>query len=247
MSNDPYSNMNNYMMEDNPFLAASDQARVPLTSAAATSSSETPAWLRETEVKKIDNFSEPQNAVAPKPIEVDQAVPRMILYTRVINLGLSICMIFVSLLSLLTTNNATTGVLAIYVVVFACLLCCFETHLKQISKIIAMNFGFLYSAKSRSAFMIFVGTILFSFSLFGKIIGLLMLANAAFNIFIIAKYPGYEDAQRQDAQAEIKDYLAANPAFTNTLVAGGLSFLSTTNTQSASNSSTNSSSQSFSV
>ena len=103
-------------------------------------------------------------------------------------------MIFVSLLSLLTTNNATTGVLACYVVVFSCLLCCFETHLKQISKIIAFNFGFLYSAKSRSAFMIFVGTILFSFSLFGKIIGCLMLANAAFNIFIIAKYPGYEDA-----------------------------------------------------
>jgi len=155
----------------------------------------------------------------------------MILYTRVINLGLSICMIFVSLLSLLTTNNATTGVLACYVVVFSCLLCCFETHLKQISKIIALNFGFLYSAKSRSAFMIFVGTILFSFSLFGKIIGCLMLANAGFNIFIIAKYPGYEDAQRQDAQSEIKDYLAANPAFASTLVTGGMttfSFLSST-------------------
>lgn len=122
-------------------------------------------------------------------------------------------MIVASLLSLLTTDNATTGVLACYVVVFSCLLCCFETHLKQISKVIAMNFGFMYSAKSRSAFMMFVGTILFSFSLFGKIIGCLMLANACFNIFIIFKYPGYEDAQRQDAQSEIKDYLAANPAF----------------------------------
>jgi hypothetical protein len=160
-------------------------------------------------------------------------------------------MIFVSLLSLLTTNNATTGVLACYVVVFSCLLCCFETHLKQISKIIAFNFGFLYSAKSRSAFMIFVGTILFSFSLFGKIIGCLMLANAGFNIFIIAKYPGYEDAQRQDAQSEIKDYLAANPAFANTLVTGGLSFLSqantTTTSTSSSNNSNSNSNQSFSV
>jgi COPI associated protein len=86
------------------------------------------------------------------------AVPRMILYTRIANLVLSICMIMVSLLSLLTTADATTGVLACYVMVFSCLLCCFETHLKQIAKIIALNFGFLYSAKSRSVFMMFVGT-----------------------------------------------------------------------------------------
>ena len=55
--------------------------------------------------------------------------------------------------------------------------------------------------------------------------------NWIVNIFIIAKYPGYEDAQRQDAQSEIKDYLAANPAFASTLVTGGMttfSFLSST-------------------
>lgn len=140
-------------------------------------------------------------------------------------------MIMVSLLSMLTTQSATTGVLACYVVIFACLLCCFETHLKQVSKIIALNFGFMYSAKSRAAFMIFIGklkcqckmacnhascsigTIMFSFSLFGKLIGLVMLGNAGFNIFILFKYPQFEDAQRNHAQSEIKDYLAANPAF----------------------------------
>ena len=88
---------------------------------------------------------------------INSAIPRMILYTRVTNLVLSVCMILASLLSLLTTESATTGVLACYVVVFSCLLCCFETHLKQIAKIIALNFGFMYSAKSRCAFMIFVG------------------------------------------------------------------------------------------
>ena len=147
----------------------------------------------------------------------------MILYTRVINLVLSVCMILTSLLSLLTTADATTGVLACYVVVFSCLLCCFETHLKQISKIIAANFGFMYSAKSRCLFMVFVGTILFSFSLFGKIIGLAMLANAGFNMYAIVMYPGYEDAQRKDAQAEIQDFLAANPAYTKTALSIGMS------------------------
>ena len=86
-------------------------------------------------------------------------VPRFILYTRIINLILSVLMILVSLLSLLTTQTATTGVLSCYVVVFSCLLCCFETHLKQVSKMIALNFGFMYSAKSRSVFMMFVGIV----------------------------------------------------------------------------------------
>jgi len=90
--------------------------------------------------------------------------------------------------------------------------------MKLISKMIALNFGFMYSAKARSAFMIFVGTILFSFSLFGKIVGCLMLANAGFNIFVLFKYKGYEEAQRVAAQADIQDFLAQHsPAFANQL------------------------------
>lgn len=142
----------------------------------------------------------------------------MIVYTRVANLALSICMILASSLSLLTTTSATTGVLACYVVVFSCLLCCFETHLKQVSKFIALNFGFMYSAKSRAVFMLFVGTILFSFSLFGEVIGLCMLVNAAFNIYILFKYPGFDEYQRKDAQSEILDFLSNNPAFSKQIV-----------------------------
>ena len=144
----------------------------------------------------------------------------MIFYTRVLNLVLGVAMIVVSLLSLLTTDNMTTGVLACYVVVFACLLCCFESGLQVVLRVIALNFGFMYrcvracvcvcvcvcptyvclglrlhhslthpphhtyntttaySARARAVFMLFVGSILFSFSLFGKIVGIAMLANA---------------------------------------------------------------------
>jgi hypothetical protein len=131
-------------------------------------------------------------------------------------------MMIASFLSLLTTTDATMGVLGCYVVVFSCLLCCYETHLKQVSKMIAMNFGFLYSAKSRCIFMMFVGTIMFSLSLFGKLIGLAMLANAGFNVFVIIKYPEFEDAQRSDAQSEIQDFLVANPVYANKAMALGL-------------------------
>ena len=117
-----------------------------------------PSWLQEdtSGSSSADQGGISAEAVSSQPVDTD--VPRMILYTRVINLILSICMIIVSLLSLLTTQTATTGVLACYVTIFSCLLCCFETHLKQISKLIAVNFGFMYSAKSRSVFMLFIGT-----------------------------------------------------------------------------------------
>ena len=205
--------------DENPFSA---EVSTPLHSAAAGAaavSTEPPAWLKEGSTSGVAAMENGTAALSPEAAAAmnDPAVPRMILYTRVINLVLSICMIVASLLSLLTTDNATTGVLACYVVVFSCLLCCFETHLKQIAKLIAFNFGFMYSAKSRSVFMLFIGSILFSFSLFGKIIGCLMLANAGFNIYVLIKYPGYEDAQRRDATAEIKDYLAANPAFAQSM------------------------------
>ena len=157
------------------------------------------------------------------PEEIDPAIPRMITYTRVINLALSVGMILISLLAILTTQSATTGVLACYVVVFACLLCCFETHLKQVSKMIALNFGFMYSAKSRAVFMIFIGTIMFSFSLFGKILALCMIANAGFNIFILFKYPQFDDVQRDHATSEIRDFLQSNPAFAQTIVSAGTS------------------------
>ena len=62
---------------------------------------------------------------------------------------------------------------------------------------------------------------MFSFSLFGKVIGICMLVNACFNIFILFKYPQFDDAQRNQAQAEIKDFLAANPAFQQQVVDAG--------------------------
>jgi hypothetical protein len=151
-----------------------------------------------------------------------------------INLVLSVLMVLSSLLSLVTTDSITTGslfpslfppptspppgVLACYVIVLSCLLCCYETHLKQISKIIALNFGFLFSAKSRAIFMIFIGSLLFSFSLFGKLVGCAMVANAFLNIFVLVKYPAFEDAQRDDAQNEITQFLQSNPALTKQAV-----------------------------
>jgi hypothetical protein len=131
-------------------------------------------------------------------------------------------MITASLISAVGSNTITAGVLGCYVAVFACLLCCFETHIKQVSKLIASNFGFMYSAKSRAVFMVFVGTLMFSFNLVGQLVGALMIANAGFNIFVIIKYPDYDEVQKKDAQAEISEFLQSNPAFAKQVVAAGV-------------------------
>ena len=49
-----------------------------------------------------------------------------------------------------------------------------------------------------------------------------MLANACFNGFLLCMYPGFDEMQRKDAQAEIQDYLAANPAFAAQAVTMGV-------------------------
>jgi len=181
-----------------------------------------PPWLQE--ATPNSNTATPTETT-PTSSAATNEIPRMILYTRVINLALSVLIIIVSLLSLAQTQSATTGVLASYLIVFACLLCCFETHLKQISKVIAINFGFMYSAKARSAFMLFIGTILFSFNFIGMVIGLCMIANAVFNAYIIFKYPEYENIQRNDAQSDIKEFLVSHPAFAKQFVDAGVDII----------------------
>ena len=52
-----------------------------------------------------------------------------------------------------------------------------------------------------------------------------MLANAGFNMFALFKYPGFEDAQRDRSQNEIKDYLKENPAFAQTFASAGASMI----------------------
>lgn len=49
-----------------------------------------------------------------------------------------------------------------------------------------------------------------------------MLANAVFNIYVLCKFPNYDDIQRTDAQSDIKDFLASNPAFAQQFVSAGV-------------------------
>ena len=193
----------------------------PLTT-AFSNSSDAPPWLSDGGNGGGLTNNGDRSGISSDSVR-DTQVPKLITYTRIANLILSSLMIVVSLLCMLTATGATSGVLACYVVVFSCLLCCFETKLKMVSKIIATNFGFMYSAKARVVYMIMVGTILFSFSGFlAFVVGLAMVGNALFNAYIIVKHPSFEEEQRRSAQADIQDFLKSNPAFAQKAMSFGL-------------------------
>ncbi|CAN0112292.1 unnamed protein product, partial [Hapterophycus canaliculatus] len=135
------------------------------------------------------------------------------IYMRVANIALCAVLTVTAFTKLLLAGVDISGaVLAVYLFAFSCILCCFETHLKVVAKTIAANFGFLYNAKGRAVFLVFVGVLSFSLStILSAVAGALMLVNAAFNFYVIFTYPEFErDLQRKDLESEGRDYLRAN-------------------------------------
>ncbi len=117
-------------------------------------------------------------------------IPRLVFMTRCLNLALCVLMGLVAVLELLKSPTAAAGILSVYLLMFSCLLCCFEVHLKLVSEKIAKNFGFLFNPIGRIFFLIFIGIICFSFkSIIGYIGGGCMCANALFNGYVLFRYP----------------------------------------------------------
>ena len=116
----------------------------------------------------------------------------MIISMRLLNMGVSILMAAAAIIKLLSLPAFTKGVLCLYIWFFALLICCFETHLAQVSRIIGENFGFLYNVKGRVTFFILVSFLCFSIGLIGLISGVGLLVAAAYNAYVIYKHPDYE-------------------------------------------------------
>ncbi|GAB5030112.1 golgi apparatus membrane protein tvp15 [Nannochloropsis oceanica] len=154
-------------------------------------------------------------AAAPAQQQPSGQTPQLVVYMRVANFGLCILMSAAAILTVIVPAGATPAswVLAFYVLAFSCLLCCFEFNIRQVAKHIANNFGFLYDAKSRATFLVFVGVLCFSLGVTGKIAGAAMIANALFNTFVLCKYPQYAtNAPATTANQEAAGWLRRNPA-----------------------------------
>lgn len=187
------------------------------------SSSSTPSWLQDnaktTSVKTssstsssttysiLPTFASPAQETSAPSNDANSATAaaseqsKLLLMSRLINLGLSILIIIISSLTLMTSSTMAIFILSLYMISFSCLLCSFELKLKAIQSLILKYFGFLRNMKTRGFFILFIGTILFSLSFFGKLVGIGMMVNGGFHLFIVFKYPELNF----DEGTEIKD------------------------------------------
>jgi len=100
---------------------------------------------------------------------------------------------------LLLSKSPTIGqfFFAVYVMWFALLICCFEIGLSCVARLIAINFGFLYTMPGKLAFLLFVGFMSFSLELVGQIAMAVLYACYIFQIFIYCKFPRFEEYLRK--------------------------------------------------
>ena len=69
--------------------------------------------------------------------------------------------------------------------------------IQPISKILAINFGFMYSRVGRFNFIIIMGFMAFSVSLFGKVCMGLLFAVMLFHMYLFYCFPRFEEYIRK--------------------------------------------------
>ena len=104
----------------------------------------------------------------------------------------------------LENTDIATAFIALYVLFFAIVICCFELSLSSIARWLAMNFGFLYSLSGRILFLTFVAVMCFSLGIFGKIVMALTFAALLFNIYVLITYPDFDKWLRIKHYKKIK-------------------------------------------
>ena len=80
----------------------------------------------------------------------------VILFTRLLNLGISIAVIAHAVFNFVGMPNLKFWILGFYASIFGCLICCLETQLKFVRTGIALNFGFLFDPFLRFWFYILI-------------------------------------------------------------------------------------------
>ena len=134
----------------------------------------------------------------------------VILFMRLLNMGVSIAVITHAVLVFLGLPNPSKWVMACYSVCGGCLICCLETQLKFVRTAIAINFGFLFHPTFRFIYYLILASVMLSFNdIFGKILAGCLVGTACYNTFVLFQYPAYrkfrdEIAKEEDKRIEAK-------------------------------------------
>jgi len=125
---------------------------------------------------------------------------------RVFYMVAAILMCTAAVLSLQNQTNLGLVFFGVYTIFFSTMICCFEFALNVIARLIAVNFGFMYTLTGRLVFLLFVGFMSFSLSLFGKIAMGILYAAGLFHVFVMFKFPRFEEYLRKKHYYEGKNF-----------------------------------------
>ncbi|KAL3913636.1 MAG: hypothetical protein SGARI_000556 [Bacillariaceae sp.] len=164
---------------------------------------ETPSWLQSgNDASAAPAPSPAPGAATPAPFNLettttsnaaaapdDKDLPSIILMMRLLNMGMAGAIIAISIVILIGIPPVSTFVLG----------------LKFVRTIIAVNFGFLFSAPLRFLFYLIVASVCWSYdNLMGKILAACVAGVALFNTYVLCRYPSYRKMRESIAEEEDK-------------------------------------------
>lgn len=126
----------------------------------------------------------------------EKEISGVLRYLRCVNIcNGSLLLALYPILFLLSMSDfdVTSAFFAVYCMMFATLLVCFECNIAACQVKLRKNFGFLFSFAGRTFFLLFTSTIsLASGTTMGRILGGLTIINAIFNAVVLATHPAFK-------------------------------------------------------
>ena len=120
-------------------------------------------------------------------------------WLRYANLANGLCIMTGGVLGFLQPVSSMTALaIGAYIILFGCMLFCFECRLKRMEDMVRRNFGFLFSYTGRTIFIMFIATLCLGatnangqVSPIGWVTGIFTFLNAMFNCFVIYQHPAF--------------------------------------------------------
>jgi hypothetical protein len=115
-------------------------------------------------------------------------------WSRLLRLCFIICAALMITAGVLSLSSASLSniFIALYIIFFGSLICCFELAFVGVSRWIAQNFGFLYTKLGRVLFLFFIAFLCYGLGLFGIIVMCLLIVGLGGNFYVWYRCPKYE-------------------------------------------------------
>lgn len=132
--------------------------------------------------------------------------PKMVQVLRVLHILCGLFIVFAAIWKFVSDSDLkdNTVIAALYTIFLGLILVLSELRMPKFDVVLRNNFGFLYGFKGKAAFLVFASIFPLSLGIVGIIAGVVAMAIAAFDVYIIFVHPYFKSAKSgADAAAYI--------------------------------------------